>query len=125
LLTGSVTLEAVWSSDKDSAWTLHAVRDTGLVEVVGLLTTVNGTYERASMHGVRAVLLNQQAEAAGLPLREVPIPVACTNELYEEAMARCRAPLRRGTAIRLPPGVDPCGENGESHAFAFVDAVPA
>lgn len=77
-----------WSSGKDSAWALHTVRQAGNLEVVGLLTTVTAAYERVSMHGVRQALLRQQAEAAGLPLREVPIPIGCTNELYQQAMAQ-------------------------------------
>ncbi|HEX5424324.1 MAG TPA: hypothetical protein VFW94_12295 [Candidatus Acidoferrales bacterium] len=182
-----------WSSGKDSAWALHTVRQSGEFEVVALLTTVNRTYQRVAMHAVREVLVEMQADAAGLPLVKVPIPSPCTNQVYEqsmaEAMARARADgvmhvifgdlfledirayrenqlarcgmtpvfplwlsdtrrlaeemiagglsafltcvdprkLDRGFAGRrfdaqllreLPPGVDPCGENGEFHTFA-------
>jgi uncharacterized protein (TIGR00290 family) len=74
-----------WSSGKDSAWSLHVLRRQG-VEVAGLLTTVNETFGRVAMHAVREVLLERQAEAAGLPLWKVPIPHLCSNEEYERAM---------------------------------------
>ena len=76
-----------WSSGKDSAWALHTVRESAEFEVVALLTTVNQTYSRVAMHAVRESLLEMQADAAGLPLIKVPIPSACTNEIYEQAMS--------------------------------------
>ncbi len=75
-----------WSSGKDSAWALYQARQQGEVEVVGMLSTVTEAYDRVSMHGVRVSILEAQAEAAGLPLRKVLIPVPCTNEQYEAAM---------------------------------------
>ncbi len=75
-----------WSSGKDSAWALHVVRQQNEVEVVGLLTTVTEPFDRVSMHGVRNEVLVAQAEAVGLPLRRVPIPATCSNEIYQEAM---------------------------------------
>ena len=75
-----------WSSGKDSAWALHTVRQHGEFDVVALLTTVNQTYSRVAMHAVRESLVEMQAAAAGLPLIKVPIPSACTNEIYEQAM---------------------------------------
>lgn len=184
-----------WSSGKDSAWALHRLRETG-ENVVGLLTTLNGTFDRVAMHAVRSELLRMQASATGLPLLDVPLPWPCSNEAYEDAM---QAALRRATeemgvthvafgdlfltevrryreermagtgmgtlfplwdeptadlACRmlegglrarltcvdprhlpasfagrdydaalladLPPGVDPCGENGEFHTFTWA-----
>ena len=84
-----------WSSGKDSAWALHTVRQGAEFEVVALLTTVNQTYSRVAMHAVRESLLEMQADAAGLPLIKVPIPSACTNEIYEQAMAQA---MRRAEA---------------------------
>jgi uncharacterized protein (TIGR00290 family) len=55
-------------------------------EVVALVTTVTEGYDRVSMHGVRCSLLRQQANALGLPLVEVTIPPAATNEVYERRM---------------------------------------
>jgi len=83
-----------WSSGKDSAWSLHAVRQSGEFDVVALLTTVNRTYSRVAMHAVREALLEQQAEAAGLPLVKIPIPSPCPNEVYERAMAEAMAAAR-------------------------------
>jgi uncharacterized protein (TIGR00290 family) len=80
-----------WSSGKDSAWALHAVRQSGDFDVVALLTTINRTYGRVAMHAVREALVERQAEAAGLPLVKVPIPSPCSNELYEEAMSEAMA----------------------------------
>ncbi|HNH46467.1 MAG TPA: ATP-binding protein, partial [Myxococcota bacterium] len=86
-----------WSSGKDSAWTLCALRQRADVEVVGLLTTVNRVYDRVAMHAVRSELLRRQAEAAGLPLWEVSIPSPCSNEDYEAAMAAaCARAVQEG-----------------------------
>jgi len=183
-----------WSSGKDSAYSLHVLRQRDDVEVVGLLTTVNRAYDRVAMHAVRRTLLEAQAEAAGLPLHVAEIPSPCPNEVYEQAMAEALAQaIARGvsgvafgdlfledvrryreermqpTGLRLlfplwgrptralaeemiasgmkarltcvdprkldrsfagrefgdellrdlPPGVDPCGEYGEFHSFAW------
>lgn len=184
-----------WSSGKDSAWTLHVLRQQGDVELVGLLTTLNAAHDRVAMHAVRASLLEQQAEAAGLPLIKIPLPWPCSNEDYEALMSaavkrahaegvtqiafgdlfledirRYREERLRGTGITpifplwqiptptlakqmvhgglrarltcvdprqlskefagrdfdaalleaLPESVDPCGENGEFHSFAYA-----
>lgn len=76
-----------WSSGKDSAWTLHVLRQRGDVDVVGLLTTINQVHDRVAMHAVRTTLLQAQAAAAGLPLWPVPIPSPCSNQEYETAMS--------------------------------------
>ena len=76
-----------WSSGKDSAWSLHALRQRGEYEVAGLLTTFNEAANRVAMHGVRRELVEQQASAAGLPLWAVPLPWPCSNEQYELLMA--------------------------------------
>lgn len=80
-----------WSGGKDAAWTLHALRQSGDVEVVGLLTTLTAEYQRASMQGIRRDVLHAQAEAAGLPLIEAEIPAQCANAQYDAAMARALA----------------------------------
>ena len=184
-----------WSSGKDSAWTLHVLRQRGDVDVVGLLTTINQVHDRVAMHAVRTTLLQAQAAAAGLPLWPVPIPSPCSNQEYEAAMSaviqraqaegitimafgdlfledvrRYRERQLASTGItplfplwglptkelaanmiqsglrarltcidpkqisasfvgrefddsllaELPPGVDPCGERGEFHTFAYA-----
>lgn len=75
-----------WSSGKDSAYALLALRADPSVEVVGLLSTVNADAGRVAMHAVRRELLAAQANATGLPLHEVAIPSPCSNEAYEAAM---------------------------------------
>ena len=184
-----------WSSGKDSAWALRTLRQQGMYDVVGLLTTVNSEFDRVAMHGTRASVLRAQAAAAGLPLIEVPLPWPCSNQQYEavmrdacagavgdgiEAMAfgdlyledvrRYREERFAGTGItpvfplwgrdttalvhemldgglraritcvdparvpasfagreldlsllaELPPGTDPCAENGEFHTCAYA-----
>lgn len=75
-----------WSSGKDSAWTLHVLRQQGGVEIVGLLTTLNSEFDRVAMHGTRRSVLEAQARAAGVPLWPVPLPWPCTNAGYEQQM---------------------------------------
>ncbi|MGH9604856.1 MAG: ATP-binding protein [Terracidiphilus sp.] len=87
-----------WSSGKDSAWTLHVLRQDGGVEVCGLLTTVNSEFDRVAMHGTRRSVLEAQAEAAGLPLWVVPLPWPCSNQVYERLMAEVCA---RAVAERI------------------------
>jgi len=76
-----------WSSGKDSAWSLHILRQRGEYEVAGLLTTFNEAVDRVAMHAVRRELVEQQAAATGLPLWAVPLPWPCSNEQYELLMA--------------------------------------
>jgi len=83
-----------WSSGKDSAWTVHVLRQRG-VAVGGLLTTINEAAQRVAMHAVRVDVLQAQADALGLPLWQIPIPSPCPNDVYERAMA---AAVRRAIA---------------------------
>jgi uncharacterized protein (TIGR00290 family) len=186
-----------WSSGKDSAWTLHVLRQQGEYEITGLLTTINSAFDRVAMHSTRRALVEMQAAATGLPLVAVPLPWPCSNADYERIMQEvCDQAVAQGvTAIAfgdlfladirayrerqlkdagleplfplwkmptdrlaremmdaglraklvcvdpnkldpefvgrdfdrqlladLPPGADPCGENGEFHTF--VSAGP-
>lgn len=77
-----------WSSGKDSAWSLHVLRQRGEYEVAGLLTTFNEEADRVAMHSVRRELVERQAAAAALPLWTVPLPWPCSNEQYEALMAQ-------------------------------------
>ena len=184
-----------WSSGKDSAWALHVLNQSAPGSVAALLTTVNSEADRVAMHGVRRELLEAQADAAGLPLWQVPLPHPCPNAVYEvcmrDACARAvaegfthvafgdlflrdvrryreerlagtgltplfpvwgvpthtlaRAMIATGLRTKIsvvdtrtldasfagrefdaalledfPAGVDPCGENGEFHTFAYA-----
>ena len=85
------------SSGKDSAWSLHALRQRGEYEVVGLLTTFNQQADRVAMHGVRRTVVEAQARAAGVPLWSVPLPAPCSNAEYERIMAEvCTDAVRQG-----------------------------
>lgn len=75
-----------WSTGKDSAWSLHVLRQDPSVEVAGLFTTVNEAFDRVAMHAVRRQLLKAQAAAAGLPLHVIDIPWPCSNEAYEQRL---------------------------------------
>jgi uncharacterized protein (TIGR00290 family) len=183
-----------WSSGKDSAWALHVMRRRAEDTVVGLLTVVNRTHGRVTMHGVRNELLAAQARALGLPLWTAEIPSPCSHDEYARVMGKTLASAHvagidavafgdlfltdvrtyregqmRGTGLaaifplwgtptrhlagemidgglrarvtcldprtvpralagrcfdwsflaELPQGVDPCGENGEFHTFAW------
>ncbi len=184
-----------WSTGKDSAWMLHVLRQSPDLEIAGLLTTFNQQFDRVAMHAVRRTLAEAQADAAGLPLRSIPLPWPCSNQQYESIMSEvCRSAVAEGVqaiafgdlfladirAYRekqlagtgleplfplwqiptpqlardmiqgglrarltcvdprvlspefagrefdesllrdLPPSVDPCGENGEFHTFAYA-----
>jgi uncharacterized protein (TIGR00290 family) len=72
-----------WSGGKDSALALYEVLKSGSYEVLELLTTVTKDYDRISIHGVRRVLLEQQAKALRIPLEEVFITKGASDAEYE------------------------------------------
>lgn len=76
-----------WSGGKDAAWALHALRQRGEVEVVGLLTTLTEGYDRISMQGIRRDVLHAQARSARLPVIEAWIPQAADNPAYVASFA--------------------------------------
>lgn len=183
-----------WSGGKDSALALYEMQKTGNYQILALLTTVTQGYDRISMHGVRQILLERQAQSIGLSLKKIFISINATNEEYEAKMREGLLEFKRdglssvafgdiflqdvrkyrednlaklgikgifplwkidttelarrfvllgfkaavscvdskvldqsfaGRIIdeqflaELPPGVDPCGENGEFHSFVF------
>ena len=73
-----------WSSGKDSAWALHCLNESPDYRVCALITTFNTEADRVAMHAVRRSLVQQQAEAAGLPLIEIELPWPCPNAEYEQ-----------------------------------------
>lgn len=182
-----------WSGGKDSSLALYELNKNNDFDIV-LLTTVTKDYGRTSMHGVREILLERQAQSLGYPLEKVYLAKNTSNEEYESLMAQtlgkyiiqgveavvfgdifledlkkyrennlAKAGLKgifplwgrtsgeiAGTFIdlgfktiitcvdskvldkrfagrlydreflaELPANIDPCGENGEFHSFAF------
>lgn len=86
-----------WSSGKDSAWSLHLLRQQNEYEIVGLLTTFNQAANRVAMHAVRRSLVEAQAKAAGIPLWAVDLPWPCSNAGYEGIMKEtCQAAVQAG-----------------------------
>jgi uncharacterized protein (TIGR00290 family) len=90
-----------WSSGKDSAWTLHLLRQNPEVQVVALLTSFNAEANRVAMHAVRRALVETQAARIGIPLWAVDLPWPCSNVEYEDRMrAVCqRASTENITAV--------------------------
>lgn len=90
-----------WSSGKDSAWTLHLLRQQRDVKVAALVTTFNSAANRVAMHAVRRALVEAQAERTGIPLWTVELPWPCSNQEYEDRMLVVyqRAKLEGITAV--------------------------
>lgn len=77
-----------WSGGKDSALALyHCLKDPNL-DIRYLLTTVNDSANRISMHGVREELLISQAESIGIPLYQIRLPEMPGMEEYNEIMGK-------------------------------------
>jgi uncharacterized protein (TIGR00290 family) len=79
-------LIVAWSGGKDSTLALYEILKTNRYEVMELLTTVTQDYDRISIHGVRRVLLEQQANALGFPLEKMLIPKGASDAEYEREM---------------------------------------
>ncbi len=84
-----------WSGGKDCLMALARLRADPHWQVVGLLTTINRTYQRVAMHGIRREVLQAQAAALGLPLLEVPMDWPGSNEAYEAAHEQALVEARR------------------------------
>jgi uncharacterized protein (TIGR00290 family) len=76
-----------WSGGKDSTLALHYILLENKYKIHCLLTTVNDSYNRVAMHGVRASLLEQQASMLQLPLRQVKLPEMPDMETYENVIS--------------------------------------
>jgi uncharacterized protein (TIGR00290 family) len=75
-----------WSGGKDSALALYEIKKRQDIEIVSLITTITEEYDRISMHGVRRVLLESQAESLGLPLHKIFISKRSSDEEYGHKM---------------------------------------
>jgi uncharacterized protein (TIGR00290 family) len=72
-----------WSGGKDSVLALRELQKNDNFEIVALITTITKGYDRVSMHGIRRILLEQQADSIGIPLENVFISNNASNEEYE------------------------------------------
>jgi len=77
-----------WSGGKDSSLCLYKILQGKKYKVKYLLTSVNKTHNRISMHGVRVELLQQQANAIGLPLQYIELPEQPGMAEYEREMKK-------------------------------------
>lgn len=84
-----------WSGGKDSALALFFCQQAGPYEIVGLLTTVNGSLGRVSMHGVRTELIEAQAEAVGIPLHTVNLPDDVSMESYTQTVRQALTEFKK------------------------------
>jgi uncharacterized protein (TIGR00290 family) len=75
-----------WSGGKDSAMALYELQKSKDYEIAALLTSVTEDYDRISMHGVRRILLEQQAQSLGFPLEKLYLTRNSSNEEYEAKM---------------------------------------
>ncbi len=75
-----------WSSGKDSALALYYLLQDSTYSVEYLLTSVNASYNRVSMHGLRRALWQAQVEAIGIPYGTIELPEQPTNAEYEAEM---------------------------------------
>jgi uncharacterized protein (TIGR00290 family) len=75
-----------WSGGKDSAMALYELQKSQNYEILALLTTITEEYDRISMHGVRKILLEQQAESLEFPLEKIYITKNASDKEYETRM---------------------------------------
>ena len=74
-----------WSGGKDAAFSLYKAAQSTL-PVEALVTTVTASTGRVSMHGVRKILIQQQAAALQLPLHFLEVPSKPSMKAYEEVI---------------------------------------
>jgi len=75
-----------WSGGKDSAMALNEILKKNKYQIAALITTVTKDYDRISMHGVRSILLDRQAESLGLISEKILITKNASNKEYEKNM---------------------------------------
>ncbi len=75
-----------WSGGKDSALALHEFKKREDYEIIVLLTTITEDYDRTSMHGIRRILLEQQANSLSIPLEKVFIRKNTSHSVYKSKM---------------------------------------
>lgn len=74
-----------WSGGKDSALAFYNAKKEG-VSIEALVTSINQSTDRISMHGVRKELVMQQARSIGLALEMISLPEMPGMQAYEDAV---------------------------------------
>src|SRR5262245_57282833 len=74
---------------------LYEITRTQSYEIGALLSTFTLDFDRVSMHGVRRVLLERQAESLGLPLHKIYISHGASNDEYENNLKDALLEYRR------------------------------
>lgn len=82
-----------WSGGKDSALALYHSLQDNACDVRYLLTSLNDSFRRISMHGVREELLDQQAQRLDIELLKLRLPETVSMEEYQVHMAEILQPL--------------------------------
>jgi len=77
-----------WSGGKDSSLALYYCLQNPELNIKYLVTTINDSVDRISMHGVRVELLIKQAESIGIPLYQIRLPEMPGMKEYDEIMLR-------------------------------------
>ena len=76
-----------WSGGKDCALALYRAMQSGKFEVKALLSVVKKNGRKVAMHEVNANLLEEQAQAIGIPLTIIEFDPVCTQE-YSAALQK-------------------------------------
>ncbi|MCR9173106.1 MAG: adenine nucleotide alpha hydrolase [bacterium] len=77
-----------WSTGKDSALALYHLLNDDNYQVDQLLTTVNSSYDRVTMHGLRRSLMQAQIDELKIPYTTVELPESIDMKTYGEIMKR-------------------------------------
>lgn len=75
-----------WSGGKDSSLALYEIQKSRDYEVAALITTITSDYDRVSMHGLRTILLDEQASSLNIPLEKIFISKNAPNDEYESRL---------------------------------------
>lgn len=77
-----------WSSGKDAAMALHYLLQDKNYSVEHLITAVNSSYNRVSMHGLRQDLLLKQVKSLGISHSTIELPEEPSMAVYEDKMTK-------------------------------------
>lgn len=79
-----------WSSGKDSAYVLYILnKNYKNLNINKLLCTINGKYDRISLHAIRTELLLEQSKQLNIQLYKCIIPDLCSHDDYNQIMNNC------------------------------------